>query len=61
MLKKKNSNDFHHTSNRNTPAVRDCVAPLQNAVINKKIKIKTTRRKFIHKKNLGYTHFGANF
>ena len=51
MLKKKKTkilNDFYHPSNRNTLTVRDY--PLQSAEINKKIKFKTTRRKFIYKK-----------
>ena len=50
MLKrKKKLNDFHNASNRRTLADRGYAAPLQNAVMNKEIKLKTTRRKFIHK------------
>ena len=64
---KKKLNDFHNASNRRTLAARDYVAPLQNAVINKKIKLKTTRRKFIHKNFRVHSfwwqfwlHFGEN-
>ena len=48
--KEKKINDFYHASNRNTLAVFDYVAPLQNAVINKKLKLKTMRHKSIHTK-----------
>ena len=49
VKEKKKLNDFHDTSNWRTLAVHNYVTPLQNVLINKKINLKTARRKFIHK------------